>query len=49
MNHLNDEILIPFPDESVKCRDGKEIGIWQKGYELGYTEASSLVMIDKRN
>jgi hypothetical protein len=43
MNYLNEEILIPFPGESL-CRDGKEIGVYQKGYELGYTECALDVM-----
>jgi hypothetical protein len=32
------EILIPFPD-GEELRDGKEIGVWMKGWEDGYNKS----------
>ena len=32
------EVLVPMIP-NVDCRDGKEIGVWMKGWEEGYKEA----------
>ena len=36
----DDDILIPMVP-NVQCRDGKEIGLWMKGWEEGFKEAKS--------
>jgi hypothetical protein len=43
----DDDILIPM-GPNVQCRDGKEIGVWMKGWEEGYKEAKSILYTDEQ-